>query len=127
MGPTLSTKRNQDAAPPDARFLNCLLAFASNGTCPAPGVPALAWAGLPRPRSLYSGLRMTECELMEMILMFSQTLVTILTDLLVGIRNVTCEGGETQIWTFGQDDRSFETFLPYVGLLGLQLNKKSRF
>jgi len=48
-------------------------------------------------------------------------------DLLVGIRNVTCEGGETQIWTFGQDDRSFETFLPYVGLLGLQLNKKSRF
>jgi len=71
MGPTLSTKRNQDAAPPDARFLNCLLAFASNGTCPAPGVPALAWAGLPRPRSLYSGLRMTEWELIEMILMFS--------------------------------------------------------
>jgi hypothetical protein len=29
---TLRTKRNQEAAPPDARFLNCLLALASNGT-----------------------------------------------------------------------------------------------
>ena len=29
---TFRTKRNQEAAPPDARFLNCLLALASSGT-----------------------------------------------------------------------------------------------
>jgi len=29
---TFRTKRNQEAAPPEARFLNCLLALASKGT-----------------------------------------------------------------------------------------------
>lgn len=46
--------------------------------------------------------------------------------LLMSVRDITGESGESEVWAFRQDDGSLETLQPFVRFLGLQFDKKSR-